>query len=114
MADEQDLEEPDPDLELVRSLAGGDELALDALMARYEEPIFHFLYRHVLNEADAHDLAQEVFVRLYFNIGKFKPKAKFSTWLYQIALNLCRDHAKSKRTRQSAITDSLSEEVGND
>lgn len=105
----RDLEEPDPDLEFVRALAGGDESALDGLMARYEEPIFHFVYRHVLNEADAHDLAQDVFVRLYFNVSKFKPDAKFSTWLYQIALNICRDHAKNKRTRQAAITDSLSE-----
>ena len=100
-------QEADPDLELVQALAGGDESALNELMAKYGEPIFHFVYRHVFNEADARDLAQKVFVRLYFNIGKFKPEAKFSTWLYQIALNLCRDHAKSKHTRQSAVTDSL-------
>lgn len=98
----------DPDLELVEALAGGDDSALDELMSRYEEPIFRFIYRHVFNEADARELAQEVFVRVYFNIRKFKPRAKFSTWLYQIALNLCRDHAKSRRTRQAARTDSLS------
>jgi RNA polymerase sigma factor (sigma-70 family) len=100
--------EPDPDLELVEALAGGDESALTGLMDRYEEPIFHFIYRHVFNDEDARELAQEVFVRLFFNVGKFKPEARFSTWLYQIALNLCRDHAKSRRTRQAARTDSLS------
>ncbi|MEO6755079.1 MAG: RNA polymerase sigma factor [Chthoniobacteraceae bacterium] len=100
--------EPDPDLELVESLAGGDESALDGLMARYEQPIFHFICRHVCHETDAREMTQEVFVRLFFNVAKFKPEAKFSTWLYQIALNLCRDHAKSRRTRQSAVTDSLS------
>ena len=98
----------DPDLELVDALAGGDESALDGLMARYSEPVFHFIYRHVFNEADARELTQEVFVRLFFNVAKFKPDAKFSTWLYQIALNLCRDHAKSRRTRQAAVTESLS------
>ena len=100
--------EPDPDLELVEALAGGDESALGGLMARYEQPIFHFIYRHTFHEEDARELAQEVFVRLYFNVAKFKPEAKFSTWLYQIALNLCRDHAKSRRARQSAVTESLS------
>ena len=100
--------EPDPDLELVQALAGGDESALTGLMDRYEQPILHFIYRHVPNDGDARELAQEVFVRLFFNVGKFKPQARFSTWLYQIALNLCRDHVKSRRTRQAARTDSLS------
>lgn len=100
--------EPDSDLGLVEALAGGDESALDGLMERYQQPIFHFIYRHVFNDEDARELAQEVFVRLFFNVGKFKPEARFSTWLYQIALNLCRDHAKSRRTRQAARTDSLS------
>ena len=100
--------EPDPDLALVEALADGDESALTGLMDRYEQPIFHFIYRHIPNDADARELAQEVFVRLFFNVGKFKPEARFSTWLYQIALNLCRDHVKSRRTRQAAQTDSLS------
>ncbi|MEO6739921.1 MAG: RNA polymerase sigma factor [Chthoniobacteraceae bacterium] len=100
--------EPDPDLELVEALAGGDDAALDGLLARYEQPVFHFICRHVGNEADAREIAQEVFVRLYFNVAKFKPAAKFSTWLHQIALNLCRDHLKSRRTRQAAVTESLS------
>ena len=99
---------PDPDIELIEALAGGDESALIVLMNRYQEPIFHFIYRHVFNVDDAHDIAQEVFVRLFFNAEKFKQKAKFSTWLYQIALNLCRDHVKSRRTRQAVRTDSLS------
>ena len=100
--------EPDPDLELVEALADGDESALTGLMNRYEKPIFHFIYRHIPSDEDASDLAQEVFVRLFFNVGKFKPEARFSTWLYQIALNLCRDHVKSRRTRQAARTESLS------
>lgn len=100
--------ESDPDLALVEALVGGDESALDGLMDRYQEPIFHFIYRHIFNDEDARELANEVFVRLFFNVGKFKPVAKFSTWLYQIALNLCRDHVKSRRARQAVRTDSLS------
>ena len=106
--------EPDPDLELVEALAGGDESALTGLMDRYEQPIFHFICRHVSNDADARELAQEVFVRLFFNVGKFKPEARFSTWLYQIALNLCRDHVKSRRVRHTAQTDSLTTQEDDD
>ena len=106
--------EPDPDRALVEALAGGDESALTGLMDRYERPIFHFIYRHIPHDADARELAQEVFVRLFFNVGKFKPEARFSTWLYQIALNLCRDHVKSRRVRQAARTDSLSAQEDDD
>ena len=103
-----DAAHPDPDLELVQALANGEESALTSLMSRYEKPIFHFIHRHIPNEEDACELAQEVFVRLFFNAAKFKPEARFSTWLYQIALNLCRDHLKSRRMRQAMRTDSLS------
>lgn len=98
----------DADLPLVRALQSGDESALEALMTRYQDGLFRFIRGYVLNEADATDLTQETFVRVYFNIGRFKPTAKFATWLYRIALNLCRDHAKSRRVRYSTVTDSLS------
>lgn len=104
------MAENDPDLQLVLSLQNGDDSALDQLIERHQEPIFGFIYRHVLNEADARELTQEVFVRAYFGIGKFRPQAKFTTWLYQIALNLCRDHARSRGARQAARTNSLSED----
>ncbi len=91
----------DPDLELVRALQGGDDLALNSLMARHREPLFRFLYRYTRNETAARDLAQETFVRAYFGIHRFKPGARFATWLFQIGLNLCRDHARSKHVRRS-------------
>jgi RNA polymerase sigma factor (sigma-70 family) len=97
----------DADLALVRALQAGDDSALDALMERHREPLFRFIRGYVANEADAVELTQEAFVRAYFNIGKFKPTAKFATWLYRIALNLCRDHVKSRRAKHAAITDSL-------
>ncbi len=101
------MAESDSDLELVMALRGGDEAALSALMDIYQQRIFSFIYRHIFHETDARELTQEVFVRLYFHISKFKPDAKFSTWLYQIALNLCRDHLKSRAARQRAVTESL-------
>jgi RNA polymerase sigma factor (sigma-70 family) len=97
----------DADLALVLALQSGDDSALDALMERHQEPLFRFIHGYVTNEADAVEITQEAFVRAYFNIGKFKPNAKFATWLYRIALNLCRDYAKSRRAKNAAVTDSL-------
>ena len=105
------MSDSDPDLDLVLALQSGEDRAFDELMERHQEAIFGFIYRHVLNEADARDLTQEVFVRAYFGIGKFHPEAKFATWLYRIALNLYRDHARSRRARQASVTDSLSIEA---
>lgn len=102
----------DADLDLVLALQAGDDSALDELMERHQEPLFRFIRGYVMNDADATDLTQETFVRAYFNIERFKPTAKFATWLYRIAVNLCRDHAKSRRTRDAALTDSLSTQEG--
>src|SRR3954452_2627650 len=89
----------DPDLDLVRALQAGEDDALEGLMGRHRGAIFRFAYRHLLNEGDAEDVAQETFVRAYFAIGRFRPSARFSTWLYHIALNLCRDRKRSRAER---------------
>lgn len=94
----------DPDLPLVRALHGGDENALTELIHKYQQPLFRFICRYVGDEETARDLLQETFVRLYFNARKFKPRAKFSTWLHAIAANLCRDFARSKRHRMERAT----------
>ena len=97
-------EQEDPDLALVKALQSGEDRSLNELMDRHKEGLFRFLLRQVRNEADALELTMEAFVRAYFNIGKFQPKAKFSTWLYRIALNLCRDHLKSRAYQHSLQT----------
>ena len=95
----------DPDWPQVRALQAGDDAALDVLMARHREGLFRFVYRYVRNHETTADLVQETFVRAYFKIGKFQPTAKFVTWLYRIALNLCRDHARSAPARAAARTE---------
>ena len=89
---------------LMAALAAGDLPALDALMLRWQIPLRSFLHRHLQNEADALDLAQETFVRLYRHRDRYRSGARFTTWMFQIALNLARDHAR-KATRRR--TDSL-------
>ena len=86
-ADEQDR------LDMAR-LASGHGAALNDLMERYAERIFHYLVRSLQNEEDAADLAQETFVRIYQNRTKFDADKRFSTWLYAIARNVATDHLR--------------------
>jgi RNA polymerase sigma-70 factor (ECF subfamily) len=82
-------------------------------MDRHRKGVFNFVFRHISNEADALELTAEAFVRAYLNIGRFRPSAKFVTWLYQIALNLCRDHVKSRAyqyTLQTVSADAPTQE----
>jgi RNA polymerase sigma-70 factor (ECF subfamily) len=98
-------ETPSPtDEALMAALAAEDLPALDVLMLRWQGPLLGFLHRQLRNEADARDLTQETFVRVYQHRTRYRPGARFSTWLFQIALNLARDHAR-KTTRRR--TDSL-------
>jgi len=94
------------DEETMLALQQGEELALNRLMTRWERPLRSFLYRSTRNEHDALDLAQETFVRVYQHRARYRAGARFSTWMFQIALNLARDHARRQRRRP---TDSLEE-----
>jgi RNA polymerase sigma-70 factor (ECF subfamily) len=96
---------PDLDGELMARLQGGDDRALDLLMDKWQVPLRGFLYRSLRNEADALDLAQETFVRVYTHRQKFRPEAKFSTWVFSIALNLCRDRIRRGKGRFSVPLD---------
>lgn len=79
---------------LITRLQQGDDSALNILMGRYKRRLFSFIYRYIPNEETAYDVLQETFVKLYFNADKYNSNYRFSSWLYQIALNLCRDYAR--------------------
>lgn len=81
----------DPDLPLIKALQGGDDSALNELIDRHRAPLHRFIYRYLRNEATTEDVVEETFVRVYFKAGKFLPKSSVKTWIYTIALNLCRD-----------------------
>jgi RNA polymerase sigma-70 factor (ECF subfamily) len=84
----------DADLARMTRLIEGDDLALNELMERWQKPLLSFILRYVGNEADSIELAQETFVRVYHNRQRFNFKSKFSTWLFTIGVNLCRNHAR--------------------
>lgn len=95
------------DEQLMSALAADDFPALDALMLRWQRPLQSFLQRHLQNEADALDLAQETFVRLYRHRARYRSGARFSTWMFQIALNLARDHGRKNTRRRTDSLDAL-------
>jgi RNA polymerase sigma factor (sigma-70 family) len=98
---------------LMTALAAGDSAALDTLMLRWQRPLQAYLLRHLGNEADALDLVQETFVRLYRARARYRPGARFTTWMFQIALNLARDHARKRaRRRTDSLEDAPSSAAG--
>lgn len=95
------------DWDLARLAAGGDEQAYAVLIGRHQNPIHAFIFRSVGDEETAKDLTQEVFLKAWFALNRVRERARFTTWLSQIAVNLCRDHAKSKTARNAHVTYSL-------
>lgn len=85
------------DEELVARATAGDLDAFNQLVARWERPIFGLAFRTLGREEDARDVVQEAFMRAYRGLGGFKGEAKFSSWLYRITLNLCRDWVRRER-----------------
>ena len=84
------------DQELMARLASGDDLALNELMTRWRSRVASFLYRMTISVETAADLAQETFVKLYQTRHRYRPEAKFSTYLFAIANNLARNQARWK------------------
>jgi RNA polymerase sigma-70 factor, ECF subfamily len=78
------------DEELAGRIAAGDEAALAELLRRYERPLSHFLFRQT-GGRDVEDLYQETWLRIVRSAARFDRTKRFSTWLFQIAVNLCRD-----------------------
>jgi RNA polymerase sigma-70 factor (ECF subfamily) len=79
------------DTSLIARCQKADITAFNEIVARYKGKIYNYLYRMTGSAEDAEDLTQEVFVRMYTNIGSFRAEASLSTWLFRIAGNLCVD-----------------------
>ncbi len=90
-------------------LAAGHDAALNTLMERHATALFHFLCRMLANEDDANDLAQETFTRVFAHRARFRPEAKFSTWLFTIAANLARTQLRQRQRRPQVSLDAESD-----
>jgi RNA polymerase sigma-70 factor, ECF subfamily len=90
---------------LMAQAAEGHSEAFETLMTRYERPLVTFCYSFLRDQEAAEDLTQETFLRVYRNAARFRPMAKFTTWLYRIALNLCINESKKRKLRYTVPLD---------
>lgn len=95
------------DSQLVALLQADAEVALDELMRRYKHPILNFCYRLLGNAADADDMTQEVFVRVYQHRAKLDPNRPFTTWLFAVARNLCLDRLRYRKRHPTEPLDGV-------
>ena len=96
------------DEELVSRSVRGDHDSFNQLVVRWQRPIYALAYRVIGHEEDARDVCQETFLRAFRGIKGFKGEAKFSSWLYRIALNLCRDKNRSaQRSPLNKVSDDV-------
>ena len=101
----------DDDILDVRNLKSGSEAAFDRLFDRYKISLYKICYRYARNDADALELTQDIFIKVYRNIRKFNEKAKFFTWLYRIAVNTCISFKRRHRVEVEEVEiDSAGEE----
>lgn len=85
------------DEELVKRVKKGDIDAFEEIIAKYEKRVFGLIYNVIKNENEIEDVAQEVFMKVYKNIDKFKGNSSLYTWIYRITTNLCLDYIKKKK-----------------
>ena len=97
---------PDPDAVLMLRVKRGDRAAFAELVEKYKQPVMNLVYRTLHDETEAEDLAQNVFLQVYKSARRYESRAKFSTWLFTIARNLCLNEIR-RRSRHPA--DSLEE-----
>jgi RNA polymerase sigma-70 factor, ECF subfamily len=92
----------------------GDLAAFTALVARHKTPIYNFVLRQLRSPTIAEDLVQDIFVRIIENAGSFKHEARFTTWAYTIARNLCIDQIRKASYRRHASLDQKDENDAGD
>ena len=91
----------DPDAALMLRVKQGDTAAFTTLVEKYKQPVMNLAFRTLRDETEAEDLAQTVFVQAWKSAARYEPAAKFSTWVFTIARNLCLNEIR-RRTRHPA------------
>jgi RNA polymerase sigma-70 factor (ECF subfamily) len=96
------------DIELVQAFIRGDEAAFEELVRRHQTGLYEFVRRQVGEHAEAADICQKVFVRVFLKAASFRAESAFRTWLYQIAANECKSLFRSPiRTKQVDLDDDV-------
>lgn len=97
-----------PDLDLVHQAAAGDHAAFHLLVERHRTMVYRVAYQFARDHHDAEDITQEVFIKVYKSLDKFRQDAQLTSWMYRIAMNACIDH---KRRQSSAGAAPFGEEA---
>ena len=106
---------PENDLELIkRFVEEKDELAFKQLVVRYQQPLYQFIWRYVGHHDEAADLSQKCFVQLFLKADQFQGRSSLKTWLYQIAVNLCKSHFRANDRSRLEYGEVLDHEQKND
>jgi RNA polymerase sigma-70 factor, ECF subfamily len=92
------------DGELVKTAIAGREASFEELVRRYQRPIAAYVYRMVGDYDAALDLTQEVFIKVYNSLARYRSEFKFSTWIYKIAHNAAIDHLRRYAVREQTVT----------
>jgi len=95
------------DRELIQSALAGRETSFEELVRRYQRPIAAYVYRMIGDYDVALDLTQEVFIRVYNSLRRYRSEFKFSTWIYKIAHNAAIDHLRRHAVREQALTSGI-------
>ena len=90
------------DSDLITRAAGGDPAAFQALVERHRSMVYRVAFQFAGNHYDAEDIAQEVFIKVYRSLDKFRQDAQLSSWLYRIVMNACIDHRRRHAPAGSA------------
>lgn len=97
------------DPELIAKFLDGNVEAFNTLVWRWEKNVYNFVLRYLGDRETAKDVCQKTFIRVYQNLHRLREPERFSTWLYQIAVNICRDEVKSRRRRNTTSLENLLE-----
>ena len=106
-------QERDTDLLIIRKIQAGDIHAFDTLVDRYKNRLFVTIYNMTGNRENAADLLQDVFIKAFQNLGRFKGSASFSTWIYRIALNTTVGHLRRQKLRRFLSFETVDESAVN-
>lgn len=89
----------DDDFSLIRSFVDGNEDAFRSILKRHKEKVRNLIYITLGRPDDVDDIAQEVFITVFRKLSSFRYESQFSTWLYRITINKCRDHIRKNKIR---------------
>ncbi len=95
----------DPDAALMLRVKQGDTTAFTELVEKYQQPVMNLAYRTLRDETEAEDLAQTVFVQAWKSAARYQPTARFATWLFTIARNLCLNEIRRRRRHPAESLD---------